>query len=185
MFSQERVEAFRRRVWRVAFLLTGNTDAAGQLFKLIMRDRRRIESIDPARLDRLVVMRAREHAERTRQQFDPEPALAPVYALDEQPLEAWVLRRVEQLDEITAARAMDCSKTALRLHLNVADEALAQAKVDAEVLASALRQRADTLDPAPTIEAWRKTRRRRSLVKLAVIAALLITAAITLWRTWA
>lgn len=179
-----RVDAYRHRVWRLAVLLTGDTAAAAALFSGIMRHRKRIERVEPQRLDRLILLRARERAEALRDPANVEPRFARVYRLPEQPLEAWVLRRVEQLDETVAARAMDCSKTALRLHLKAADEALAEAGAgDSDDPATALRRRIDALDPAPAVARWRAKRRKRRWWVLLLAIALLAALALAGW--WA
>ncbi len=101
--------------------------------------------------------------------------------LDHQPREAWLLRRVEQLDETQAARAMDCSKTALNHHLDRADTVMRSRFCDrADAVADAIRDAADQLEPAPYIEAWQARRRRRWWWW--IIAALIATVAALLWQ---
>lgn len=167
-------------MWRLAYLLSGEPAAAERLFADLMRDRGRIETVDGLRLDRMIVLRWRECRPDT-PPTDDHGDLAPVYALPAQPLEAWLLRRVEQMDEVAAAQAMDCSKTALRLHLEAADHLLAEHADHPDALAAELRRRADALDPAPVLEAWRSGRRKRRRMLLVAAAILVLIAGVGGW----
>ncbi len=187
--------AYERRVWRLAYLLTGNAPGAALLVDRILRDQPSLEQLEPARLDRVVV----QHARGLPRPKAPAPvpalaslrpeaakALDAVRELPEQPREAWVLARVDEVDELHMSRAMDCSKTAARNHLAAADQQMsARFGASAEAAASAIRSFADSLDPGPIIQAHRQERRRRlklramyiagaSLVSLLVIALALL-----------
>jgi hypothetical protein len=188
-------DAYERRVWRLAYLLTGNAAGAALLADRIRRDQPNLEQLEPARLDRVVIQHARELHALTRRRHapaaaqpalreDPEfrSALNSVLALPEQPREAWVLARVDQVDELHMSRAMDCSRTAARNHLASADHLMSAASAAPPAdTAARIRAFADSLDPAPIIAAHRVERRRRfkqrgmyilgaALVSLLVIA---------------
>jgi hypothetical protein len=174
-----------RRTWRLAFLLTGNAGAATSLIDRINKLQKHPESLEPALLDRLIVQNSRGLPKARAEALPPAPgipdtapaaaALAAALSLGHQPLEAWMLKRIDDLDDLHIARAMDCSKTALRLHLSSADERLATL-LGEKLLPStaALRAYADALDPAPLIIAHREEFRRQRAKRLkrrAIIAA--------------
>lgn len=177
--------AIERRTWRLAFLLTGNPDAASSLIERVFKIQKNPASLEPPLLDRLIIQNARYLPKSTEVilpriegVFNTAPAAAALTAalsLSHQPLEAWVLRRIDDLDELHIARAMDCSKTAARLHLASADDRLTS-KLGGQLLpaAAALRAYADALDPAPLIATYRVESRKRRIAKLkvrAIIAA--------------
>ncbi len=177
-----RIEAYRRRVWRLAYLLTGDESAAGEMFEKIMRDRKAIESVEPDRLDRLIVMRAREMMGALKTRFVLDPHVALLYGLPSGSREAWLLIHVEDMDELTAAKAMDCSKKALSLHLTRAEEELRRELGDGVAdLAAAVRQRADGIDPAPVIAAWSQKLRKRRLWRMFWISVVAGAALMALW----
>ena len=49
-----------RRIWRLAFLLAGDADRAAALIATVLRDQPHPERLEPGRLDRLVILHARE-----------------------------------------------------------------------------------------------------------------------------
>ncbi len=172
MNDAARSKAYQRRVWRLAFLLTGDTGSAESLFTQIMRNHKRIESVEPERLDRMIIMYAREHPQHTERRLRPDPHLNTLYELLPQPLEAWLLVHVEQLEQRSAAKAMDCSITALRLHRDAAEEYLTEQLGDGwRALADRLRQAADELDAIPAIERWQAQRGRGCLFKTLLLLA--------------
>jgi hypothetical protein len=191
-------EAYDRRTWRLAYLLTGNATGAALLVDRIRRDQPNLEQLEPARLDRVVIQHARELPPRRRTpvaetpslQEDPafRKALDAVLTLPEQPREAWILSRVDQVDELHMSRAMDCSRTAARLHLAAADQQMSAAfDAGADAAAARIRAVADTLDPAPIIAAHRAERRRQRKQRAmyiggAAIVSLLIIALALLQR---
>jgi len=155
-----------RRVWRLAYLLTGDTDGAAALAARVSRSHPDLAAMEPALLDRMVVQEARILAARgatSRPARPPMPADATrafdaALAMPRQPLEAWVLTRLDDLDPLRVCRAMDCSRTAAARHLAAADEQMKgrlAEHLDRGIVA--LRAAADALDPAPTI-----TRRREN-----------------------
>jgi len=182
-----------RRVWRLAFLLTGNAPGATALIDRIQRIRRDPATLEPALLDRLIIQNARSIRPTQSLILPTSPstpfgiagpaaeALTAALRLPRQPLEAWVLRRLDDLDDLHIARAMDCSKSAAKLHLNAADEVMAgrlgpgfAAGVDA------LRRFADSLDPEPFILAHREESRRQRRTRLRNTALIIGAAALIL-----
>jgi hypothetical protein len=183
--------AIERRTWRLAFLLTGDASAATRLIDRVAKLQRHQESLEPAFLDRLIIQNSRSLPKSAAISLPPagaikdataaSQALTAALSLGHQPLEAWVLKRIDDLDDLHIARAMDCSKTALRLHLAAADERLATVLSDKLLpSAAALRAYADALDPAPLILAHREEFRKQRAARLkrwaiiAGVAALLI-----------
>src|SRR5262245_21467690 len=123
----DRRDALERRVWRLAYLLTGDRDGAAALVDRILGAQGHREGLGPARLDRLVIQQAREmigvgvHYPGGAQEQEKDLAMRALKAshtLAAQPREAWVLARVDMVDELWMSRAMDCSRTAARTHLH-------------------------------------------------------------------
>ncbi len=187
-----------RRVWRLGFLLTGNADAASSLIGLVRRTRKDAASLEPAILDRMIIQNARSLA---REQTASLPAvsqstpatlatatdaLSAALKLSRQPLEAWVLKRLDDLDDLHIARAMDCSKSAARLHLGAADESIALRLGDRlSPCIAALRDYADSLNPATLIDDYhiriRQARARRiKVIAVAAAAAILVLSYVAL-----
>ncbi len=164
-----RHEAFRRRIARLAFLLTGDHDRAVAMAASILRRRSNADTLDAAHLDRLVILDARRIRPRPDASTPDATAHARLLSLPPQPREAWILTRLDGLDELAVAKSMDCSRTAVRLHLSVAEQALGQ---DAE-LALALARLSDSVKPGDDIatreSADREERRRRMLVVLSIV----------------
>lgn len=167
-----RRRAYEARVWRLAFLLTGSRARAGELVVEVLGRRADPSELDAAHLDRLVVLASRHHTP------SPAPgadgAHARLLALPAQAKEAWILSRVDGLDELAVARAMDCSRTAARRHLVHADDLLAQA--DPKAFAERIRALADSESPEAGMAAHRAQARdlhRRRLARAAAIIALL------------
>lgn len=174
----ERRGALERRVWRLAFLLSGDESGAAALVDRVLRARGGAASLEPARLDRLIIQHARSLAARTPADESDlaQVALRAARSLSEQPREAWILSRVDGVDELWMGRAMDCSRTAARMHLATADDFMKSrlgARHDAAV--EALRRFADGLDPGPIIAAHREMvkKRRARRVTAGVIVGLL------------
>jgi hypothetical protein len=163
----------------------------------IVEDRSDLPRLDPARLDRLVILRARELAERPPKRWrSPEPAPDPsdplrapdplglpivvetmrtANSLPRQSMEAWLLRHVDQLGDIAISRAMDCSRTALTRHLERAEQAMREQLGDRyEEAIETLREAIDRLDPAPAVRAAQQRRRRRWIGRLLLGGAALI-----------
>lgn len=210
--------AAQARAWRLALLLTGSEDLAAEVAIQVRRAQPRLEALDPRRLDRLVVLRSREvvqraprHASRAPTSAAPDTAaeapqearalVGALAAIEEQPREAWILARIDGLDEIEVARSMDCSKTATARFLAEADNAIAAAASNPAQIAGAaegesrraadgpgdlgarieaVRRWLESLSPHESIEARLAGRRRRRLWFgfWLLIAAAVITVAV-------
>src|SRR5687767_13779453 len=92
--------AYERRVWRLAYLLSGDPAGAAVLVDRVLRDQPDLGSLEPARLDRVVIQHARDLPRRrkavlpiavTAPQGEAAKALDALLTLPEQPREAWVL----------------------------------------------------------------------------------------------
>lgn len=173
--------ALEARVWRLAFLLSADPAAADRLAEAILRTERDLRRVPPERLDRLIILRARElGAARSREApLSGGPPIMSDFAarahravlnLAPQPREAWVLARIDSLGEIATARAMDCSRTAAARFLSQADDHLrSELGAGFEQAVGELRAAADALDPAPRVFAVRQALSRRRAMKLAII----------------
>ncbi len=207
----DRGDAYQRRAWRLAYLLNGgDPDGAAAVMARVITAQPRLETLDPAHLDRLVVLSAR-HAEgwhgtrkakperRGRTGAGPtHPSAARPEALaildvartmPRQCLEAWILGRVDQLDLTAVSRAMDCSRTAATRHVERAEELMTQAvgPEQADRLAS-LRACVDALDPGPAVAAFRQEQRRRRRLRSAIaalaVAGIALVALVVLASLW-
>ncbi|MBL9030739.1 MAG: hypothetical protein JNM80_03415 [Phycisphaerae bacterium] len=190
--DRERAAAIERRCWRLAFLVTGSASAATVVADRVMQGRLDPEGMEPGRLDRLIVQQARGVPARvgiTDASLEmPAAALSALrglLSLAHQPREAWVLSRVDELDELRMSQAMDCSRTAARNHLSAGDERMrAILGADLDTSAAALRAFADSLDPGPIMRRVREAQRhaaRRRLVKLAAVAGLIVLLGLLAW----
>ncbi|MEX2217564.1 MAG: hypothetical protein WD749_02295 [Phycisphaerales bacterium] len=196
-----RKEAVERRVWRLGYLLTGDGGHAAALVDRVVRVRPDLLALEEPKLDRLVVLHAREMPAASVASVlrgspagapgapeDPGAALlrqarAAVLALPEQPREAWVLTHLEQLDDLHMSRAMDCSKVAARNHLAAADEQMTVSLgKDLPAATDRLRAHAAALDAAPLIAAHRAGRRKRAMTKWGIIAV--AAAVVVLGGAW-
>jgi len=193
-------DALERRIWRLAFLLTGDARGAVALVDRILDAQPNPGALDLAHLDRLVIQQAREMGRAQEPPTGPPapgamPALNPqaraaltaALSMPHQPLEAWVLARVDDLDELRMSRAMDCSKTAARTHLAAGDEHMKQRLGDTlNPAVAALRTAADALDPGPIIAAHRtirrKERNRRVGTITVIVAIILLTGVLILLK---
>jgi hypothetical protein len=190
--SRERLAALERRIWRLAHLLTGDAGAASALVDRVLDAQPDPGALEAYKLDRLIIQQARGMAGMSGPR-EPAPlppgendvahrTLATALTMPRQALESWVLARIDLLDELHCARAMDCSKTALKNHLGAADEQMrARLGGKATEAIDALRSYADALDPGPIIAAHRfqrkKERNRRRLI-IAGVATILGLAAL-------
>lgn len=186
----DRREAYERRVWRLAWLLTGGReDLCVRLVAECLDAQPDLRRLDPAHLDRLVVLAARRRA---RPASEPEPEapparrlLAAVAALPPQLREAWVFARVDGLEPMEMARAMDCSKTAALRHLERADTELGGRFGDTlPSMLDALRAEADTAAPGRALAAFRAERRRRRRIRAALIAFAVAAVALAAGLVW-
>ncbi|MEM1424096.1 MAG: hypothetical protein AAGH64_08845 [Planctomycetota bacterium] len=187
-------EAYHRRAYRVALVLT---DAEGRALRILEDVARAIPSpqtVSDARFDRAVIQasrpsyesRAREGtgdgtdglAERLGLSEHASDLWARAHALSAQELEAWVLCEAEGMETVRAARAMDCSRNALeRIHLPAAKKRLASDAYDASLdeIARALAS-LDTDHALAHIEGVLAEHRRRSRLVTAVSLVLLLAA---------
>lgn len=184
-----------RRVWRMALLLRGPGAAAWPIHEAVGRAKG-MESIEPVRLERMVVFECRQHrgaGEVARHQeeadspgsasADAAEAYAALGALPAQAREAWLLRRVEAMDEVAAARTMDCSKTAMNRHLDRAEALLGEAGVDGEAMRGAIERWLDAAASRVPADPRRVARRRgfrRALWAAVGLALAAVAAAIWL-----
>lgn len=184
--------AYEARIWRLAFLLTGHPAAANQLIARILKAQPDVLAVDAVRLDRLVILQAREWAARHERAFAASPPLDTAAAetltaalgLNHQLLEAWILARVDGMEGLSVSRAMDCSNTAVTNHLAEADREMA-ASLGSRLVPGleALRKAADGLDPRPFIEEVRQGQRARHRRRLMVMLLILIAGVIALWAS--
>ncbi|GAB4515710.1 MAG: hypothetical protein Tsb0013_20270 [Phycisphaerales bacterium] len=182
-------EAYHRRAYRVALLLTGARGEALRILEGIARSIPSPETASDARFDRAVIQASRPTYEGTarrdtgelaQQLGFSEPAAglwSRAHALPAQEREAWILREVEGMDSVRAARAMDCSRNALEdIHLPGAMRAL-QREGYADALGEIVRA-LDTLDTDGALAhiqgVLRAHARRSRLVTLVSVVILLV-----------
>lgn len=190
--KDEQRRAYEARIWRLAFLLTGHPQGANDLIARILRAQPDILAVEPVRLDRLVILQAREWSARRARLVAAVPPLDPVagetltaaLGMNHQLLEAWVLARVDGMEGLSVSRAMDCSNTAAANHLAEADREMASrlgAKIGPGL--EALRKGADEVDPRPFIQDVLDRRRRSARRRIIVMAVVLAAALIGLWAS--
>ncbi len=199
------VASLHRRLERLALLLTGRPERARRIVRGVAaahlaparRPRRRPAAVSPDHLERQVLLACRREPAPAAA-GPPVAAFAPLDGLPAQLREAFVLVRVLGRSLREAARAMDCSRTAVRRHLGRADEALRSAAAipaapspAAGDLAALVRHlRAATWQaPAatPGSHGAAPNRRRRRMLAVAVAVAAtggLVLAAWQGWRAW-
>ena len=119
----------RQRMWRLTFLLSGGREPAIRVLQRILRDQRSPAQLDVIHLDRLVLQHIREAlggdpiALTEKHAANPGASLLlTLHRLRRQALEAWILVRLEGVEDVHMARAMDCSRTAAKNYLASADE---------------------------------------------------------------
>jgi hypothetical protein len=184
--SLPRRAAVERRIWRLAFLLTGDAASAAVLADRIVRGQPELLTLEPARLDRAIIQHARElparraRVQRYPEQDQPRPegdaaeTLASLLALPGQPREAWILARLDQVDELHMSRAMDCSRSAARNHLHAAEERMhARFGPRVQPMIESLRRFADSLDPGRILSVHRARRRKARLRRWLVLGGVL------------
>ena len=120
--------ACERRVYRLAALLSGNPIAAANVIQAVLDAQPKLESLDSTHMDRLTVLRAREIAPgRIVDDRVPSREAEALAGLSPQQREAWVFVHVYKVPVREAARAMDCSVTAITNHLSQANDAMEHA----------------------------------------------------------
>lgn len=186
-------EAYYRRAYRLALLLTDSDSAALRILERVADHVPKPERSSDARFDRAVIQSSRPvHEQSDRENSGDglesrsdlsEDALQLwrlAHQLEPQPLEAWTLREVEGLDEVRAARAMDCSRNAMeRIHLLGAMRFLQDSMGDRYAPArDEIIRSLDTLDPSHAIahiqSVLQAHAKRSRIVTIASIIALLI-----------
>ena len=184
--------ACERRVYRLAVLLSGNPVAAATVIKAVLNAQPNIASLDSAHMDRLTVLRSREIAPAmiVDDRVPPEAAKA-LAGLTPQQREAWVFVHVYKLVVREAARAMDCSVTAITNHLVQAQESMertlagSESPMTQEEAAAVLRGWSMAID-VPAFYRAEEARRRRFRWLLMVIGVLVVVAGIVgiavLWQ---
>ncbi|MBX3357752.1 MAG: hypothetical protein KF745_04920 [Phycisphaeraceae bacterium] len=184
-----RQDAADRRASRLAFLLAGGDPfLTARILAATLALAPRLDRIDPARLDRVCITAARRVLRRHRPapaSNTPRPELAVLHAthaMPEQCREAWLLARLDQLNSVVVARAMDSSRTAAARHLERADSEMAPVLAmmypkGADAVA-AVRTALDSIDFLPPLRQARDRHRRRSRLRLAIVllASLSLTA---------
>jgi len=181
-------ESCERRVYRLATLLTGIPTLATDVITAVVAAQPDIRTLDSAHMDRLTILRSRETTPGVlRSPIVPEELGAALAALPAQQREAWVLARVYQLPERELARAMDCSLTATKRHLEQADQAMVQ-RLGPELAADGPRlllQYSMTLD-VPRF--FRSKQRRKRIMRTAFVTlliVLIVLAIIVIWQSLA
>lgn len=187
-----RRDAIERRVFRLAVLLTGREDRAVRVLEQVLDDRRN-GSRDAVYLDRMTILRSREHlvaGDGDAIRGAPQRWAQALWSLPAQGREAWVLARVYKTPERAMARSMDCSTSATARHLDQADAAVeAVAGVGTDAFVEMVRDHSMNIDVPEhyRLKTRRRARRRRlirrwatGLVVLLVLAA--AAAAVIWWR---
>ncbi len=177
--------ACERRVYRLATLLTGNPIAATGVIRAVIGAQPDLGNLDNAHMDRLTVLRSREIAASTL----VGEAIAGITAsaladLAVQQREAWIFSRVYRLGDREMARAMDCSTTALKAHLDQAEAAMGKALGSAiDKAAGSLLDYSLSLEVPPFYRENLRKRRRMKLVGRAAIwlLAIAVVVAVGWW----
>lgn len=172
-------ESCERRVYRLATLLTGNPKLAAGVITAVVDAQPDLRRMDSAHMDRLTVLRSREIKPGLLQSPEiPEDLADALAALPAQQRESWILTRVYQLPERELARAMDCSLTATKRHLEQADQAMFE-RLGPELAADGPRlllSYSMTLDVPAFFRAQQKRKRIVRLMMFGLIALLVIVA---------
>lgn len=169
--------ACERRVYRLAALLSGNPNAAADVIHAVLDAQPNLGEMESARMDRLTVLRSREITPGTIvSDAVPTVAAKALASLTPQQREAWVFVRMYRVPMREAARAMDCSVTALTTHMNLANEAMDAAlgkasgkAITQEEAAAALRKWTMAID-VPRFFRQEQERRRRVRIALLILA---------------
>ncbi len=170
--------ACERRAYRLATLLTGDPirRAVGVL-EAVERSQPDLRAIESVRLDRLTILRSREvTAGPLPAEALPADAASALADLAAQPREAWMLIRAYGLPLRETARAMDCSATATRRHIELADRRMA-ATLDGQGVAGAieaLRAYSKSLRLPDHYVVHRERRRRNGRIRTLIIMVLVV-----------
>lgn len=175
-----------RRIFRLGTLLTGDAGEGLRILETVVGERGEVASLDPAHLDRLTILRSREMKSAVLlDALVPHDAALGLARMDVQQREAWILAHVDGMDDRDMARAMDCSRTATRRHLERAVEAWAATGIDPGVASVRLRAFAERLElPNAYLERRERRRRRRIALRIAIIASTLAIVGLGLFVIW-
>lgn len=169
--------ACQRRVYRLALLLTGDREAAMNVVQHVVDAQPDLDQIDSAHLDRLTVLRSREHASAEYQLNGvPDDIAAALRDMPAQHREAWIFARMYRLPLREMARAMDCSTTAVARHLDLADTAMRErlGRDNAHQAAGQLLKHSMTLDiPSHFAARWKRARLVRRFIRMLIVLLLL------------
>lgn len=189
-----RDEALQRRVYRLALLLTDRAAHAEAILTHVVEAHRDLRAVGESQLEQHAVFDARVWRAAASSDppaegsvsamLDPDSDAAELWrtvvAMPGQPREAWILRDLEGVGPVPAARAMDCSRNAINdVHLpaarSIIDDALGSRAADArQALAHALEAvRADAAIDAAARRRRAAATRRRALTAVG-FAALLV-----------
>ncbi len=178
--------ACERRVYRLATLLTGDPSSAVGVLEAVERSQPDLRAIAAARLDRLTILCSREvTAGPLPAEALPADAAGAIAGLAAQPREAWLLIRAYGLPIRETARSMDCSVTATKVHIELADRRMA-AMLDGHGVAAAieaLRAYSKRLQ-LPEHYAVNKERRRRKGRVLTLVGLILVVVVLMAVVDW-
>jgi hypothetical protein len=178
-------QSCERRVYRLATLLTGNPKLAAGVITVVVDAQPDLGRLDSAHMDRLTVLRSREiRAGVLRTPMIPDDLADALAKLPAQQREAWILAKVYQLPDRELARAMDCSLTATKRHLELADQSMRQQLGPelAEDGPQLLLRYSMTLDVPAFFRAQQRRRRIVRWLLSGLLLAILLSAAIVIWR---
>lgn len=188
-----------RSIYQRGLILTGEPAGAGHITGALLARYDNLLRVGESALARSIVQESRAWPrERERAKELPAFAWSPphgapgqlfqaVRALPSQQREAWTLMRLEELGEVDAARAMDCSRTALReVHLAGAENSLRPLLGSSyESALVDLRASLRAVDPASPLADLRKQLRvvvlRKRMVRLLMFVAFAAVCGILWW----
>lgn len=158
-------EVLKRSLFRRAVLYAGNREGAERVVESVLRVQPQLPRMAEHQRDRLLIQRSREVASSGAAQ---ESELAGVKlegqagqlwrllrGLERQQREAWLLLEFEAYEEVPAARAMDCSRTAMNRFHEAANASLAEL-LDEEAKGKAITELGlalEKVDVEPSIDA--------------------------------
>lgn len=185
--------ACERRVYRLAALLSGKPNAAAQVIQAVLDAQPNLRKLSSTRMDRLTVLRAREIEPGSIVDDRVPRKLADALAnVTPQQREAWVFVHVYKVPMREAARAMDCSVTAMTQHMTLANEAMERAisamngDTTQDDAAAIFRGWTMSIDVPAFVRREQERKRRFRLVLIAfgvVVAIAVVVAVIALVRT--
>lgn len=187
------------KLWRQALALTGDRDSAEWVVAAALGASDNSLKMRADRRDRLITQWARESLRRQAQEGSAHGDLgleaegaqlwSASRALPRLQLEAWTTRVLQGMEEIRAARALDCSRTAMNAALDEAEQSLRGLMGDAYVGAvDSIRTALAGADAgavvaeiqARTLRA-RKRRRAMSILQFVVFA---MCVGVLIWVGW-